>query len=256
MSSKPVLLVLDDVDDHEQLDALAGSPTWFCPGSLIIFTGKDKQLLRSHRVEIHDMKFLDEDESLELFSSYAFEDKCPSTCFEEAAKKVVKYVQGHPLALKILGRFLFGKTVCQWVSELDQLKLLPNKEIQQVLRLSYDGLNLNQQNIILDIGCSFIGVNSDFAATVLDGCNFFADTNIQVLVDKSLITISSNNLLQMHDLIQAMARGIVSEESSMPGNRTTSQEAHLSMFQGLPTPTQHGGMLCLSRPGAHSYWSW
>ncbi|GKD12338.1 NB-ARC domains-containing protein [Tanacetum coccineum] len=203
-----VQLHMIDVDDHEQLDALAGSPTWFCPGSLIIFTGKDKQLLRSHRVEIHDMKFLDEDESLELFSSYAFEDKCPSTCFEEAAKKVVKYVQA-PSA-----------------------------------------------NILSDIACSFIGVNSDFAATVLDGCNFFADTNIQVLVDKSLITISSNNLLQMHDLIQAMARGIVSEESSMPGNRTTSQEAHLSMFQGLPTPTQHGGMLCLSRPGAHSYWSW
>ncbi|GKC30725.1 NB-ARC domains-containing protein, partial [Tanacetum coccineum] len=45
-------------------------------------------------------------------------------------------------------------------------------------------------------------------------------TNIQVLVDKSLITISSDNLLQMHDLIQAMAREIVSEESSMPGNRS------------------------------------
>ncbi|GJR90378.1 NB-ARC domains-containing protein [Tanacetum coccineum] len=72
MSSKPILLVLDDVDDHEQLEALAGSPTWFCPGSLIIFTGKDKQLLRSHGVdEIHDMKFLDGDKSLELFYSFA-----------------------------------------------------------------------------------------------------------------------------------------------------------------------------------------
>ncbi|GJU41489.1 NB-ARC domains-containing protein [Tanacetum coccineum] len=34
------------------------------------------------------------------------------------------------------------------------------------------------------------------------------------------------------------------------------QEADLSIFQGLPTPTQHGGMLGLTGPGAHSYWSW
>ncbi|GJS52661.1 putative reverse transcriptase domain-containing protein [Tanacetum coccineum] len=59
MACKPILLVLDDVDHRDQLMALAGSASWFCPGSLIIFTGKDKQLLRSHRVyEIHDMPLL------------------------------------------------------------------------------------------------------------------------------------------------------------------------------------------------------
>ncbi|GKC77602.1 NB-ARC domains-containing protein [Tanacetum coccineum] len=221
MTCKTILVVLDDVDDHKQLDSLAGSPTWFCPGSLIIFTGKDKQLLRSHGVdEIHDMKFLDEHQSLQLFCSYAFKMKDSSRGFREVAEEVVKYVQGHPLGLIVLGRFLYGKTMGQWVSELDQLKVHPNKEIQQVLRLSYNGLNLHQQNILLDIACSFITVNRDFAASLLDGCNFFADTNIQVLVDKSLITISRDNLLQMHDLIQAMAREIVSEESSMPGNRS------------------------------------
>ncbi|GJW85859.1 NB-ARC domains-containing protein [Tanacetum coccineum] len=182
---------------------------------------KDKQLLRSHRVdEIHDMYFLNEDQSLELLRSYAFKEKESSRGFEEAVEKVVKYVQGHPLALKVLGRFLYGKSVGQWVSELNQLKVHPNEEIQRVLRLSYDGLNLHQQNILLDIACSFIGVNRDFAASILDGCNFFADTNIQVLVDKSLITISSKNSLLMHDLIQAMAREIVREESNTPGNRS------------------------------------
>ncbi|PWA81671.1 NB-ARC domains-containing protein [Artemisia annua] len=220
ISSKPVLVVLDDVDDHEQLEALAGSPTWFCPGSLIIFTCKDKQILRSHRVdEIHDMEFLDRDKSLELFYSFAFEEKNPSTGFKEVSEKVVKYVQGHPLALKVLGRFLYGKTVGQWVSELDRLKLHPNEKIQSVLRLSYDALNLHQQNILLDIACVFIGENSDFVTSILDGCNFYADTNMRVLADKSLITISSNMSLQMHDLIQAMARAIVREESIMPGKK-------------------------------------
>ncbi|GJW43041.1 NB-ARC domains-containing protein [Tanacetum coccineum] len=223
MSSKPILLVLDDVDHRDQLKALAGSASWFFPGSLIIFTGKDKQLLRSHRMdEIHDMDFLEEDESLELFSSYAFEDKCPSTGFQELAEKAVKYVPGHPLALIVLGCFLYSKTMSQWVSELERLREHPNEEIQQVLRLSYDGLNLQQQNILLDIACLFIGANSDFVASILDGCNFFADTNMRVLVDKSLIRIStymSIDSIQMHDLIQAMAREIIHEESIMTGKQ-------------------------------------
>ncbi|GJS42789.1 NB-ARC domains-containing protein [Tanacetum coccineum] len=157
MSCQRVLLVFDDVDDHEQLEAIAGSHTWFCPGSLIIFTAKDKQLLRSHRVdEIHDMDFLDEDRSLELFRSYAFKEKFSSTDFEEVSQKVVKYVQGHPLALKVLGRFLYGKTVGQWESELERLKVHPNEKIQRVLRLSYDGLDPYQKNILLDIACLFV----------------------------------------------------------------------------------------------------
>nr|GEV45066.1 NB-ARC domains-containing protein [Tanacetum cinerariifolium] len=201
------------------LKALAGSASWFCPGSLIIFTGKDKQLLRSHRVDVEDMDFLDEDESLELFSLHAFEDKCPSIGFQELAEKAVKYVQGHPLALIILGCFLYSKTVSEWVSELERLREHPNEEIHRVLRLSYDGLNLEQQDILLDIACLFIGENSDFVASILDGCNFFADTNMRVLVDKSLITISSNMSLQMHDLIQAMARAVIREESIMLGKQ-------------------------------------
>jgi energy-coupling factor transporter ATP-binding protein EcfA2 len=220
MSSKPILLVLDDVDHRDQLKALAGSTSWFCPGSLIIFTGKDKQLLRSHRVdEIHDMDFLNKVQSLQLFSSYAFEEKCPSTGFQELSEKAVNYVQGHPLALIVLGCFLYGKTVGQWVSELERLKKHPNEEIHRVLRLSYDGLNLQQQNILLDIACLFVGENSDFVASILDGCNFFADTNMRVLVDKSLITISCGMSLQMHDLIKAMAREIIHEESIMTGKQ-------------------------------------
>ncbi|GKB35742.1 NB-ARC domains-containing protein [Tanacetum coccineum] len=155
MSSKPILLILDDVDDPEQLEALAGSAS---------------------------VGFDPEDQSLEPFCSYAFKEKASSREFEEVSQEVVKYVQGHPLALKVLGRFLYDKTVGQWVSELDKLKVYPNEEIQRVLRLSYDGLNLQQQNILLDIACLFIGENSDFVASVLDGCNFFADTNMQVLV--------------------------------------------------------------------------
>ncbi|GKA10956.1 NB-ARC domains-containing protein [Tanacetum coccineum] len=187
IACNPILLVLDNVDDHEQLEALAGSPTWFCPGSLIIFTGKDKQLLSSHRVdEIHDMKFLDGDKSLELFYSFAFEENNPSTCFKELASQVITHLQGHPLALKIFGRLLYEKSVHVWKSELDRLQTYPNSDILQKLQPSFDGLASDQKRMFLDIA---------------------------FLVDKFLITVSSYNMcLQMHELIQSMAMEIICEE--------------------------------------------
>ncbi|GKE90841.1 NB-ARC domains-containing protein, partial [Tanacetum coccineum] len=107
MSSKPILLVLDDVDDHEQLKALASSPGGFCSGSLIIFTSKDKQLLKSHKVDrIHEMESLDDYEALELFRLYAFGKRHPTYDFEDFGSQIVKYLQGHPLALIVIGRLL------------------------------------------------------------------------------------------------------------------------------------------------------
>ncbi|KAJ0916987.1 putative TIR domain, P-loop containing nucleoside triphosphate hydrolase [Helianthus annuus] len=222
IASKRILLVLDDVDHSDQIEALAGSQDWFFPGSMIIFTSKDKQLLTSHiGEEIYDMVFLNENEAFELFNLHAFGEINPTEDFKELANEVVQYVQGHPLALKVLGRFLYKKTVPEWKSELQRLKVYPNPEIQQMLRLSFDGLSSDQQRIFLDIACSFIGVNKDLAASVLDSCNCFADADIRVLVDKSLITISSTSRsLQMHDLIQSMAREIVRKESDRPGDRS------------------------------------
>ncbi|GJV90138.1 NB-ARC domains-containing protein [Tanacetum coccineum] len=173
MACKPIFLVLDDVVISDQVN------------------------------EIHDMNFLDEDQSLQLFSFYAFEEKHPSTDFQGLAYTAVKYVQGHPLALTILGCFLYGKNVAQWVSELDRLKLHPNEEIQQVLRLSYDGLNLHQQSILLDIACSFVGENRDFTASILDIC--FADTNIQEIVVKNLRRLGTKQIVGNHQRFQYLS---------------------------------------------------
>ncbi|KAJ9566477.1 hypothetical protein OSB04_002443 [Centaurea solstitialis] len=166
------------------------------------------------------MEFLDDVESLQLFCLYAFHEKRSTKDFEQLSLQVVQYVKGHPLALKVLGCFLHGKVVREWKSELESLQVSPNDDIQRVLRLSYDGLNPEQKNIFLDIACLFIGENIDFVARVLDSCNYFVDTNIRVLVDKSLLTISCIGMLEMHDLIQRMAREIVREESNTPWKRS------------------------------------
>ncbi|KAJ9556377.1 hypothetical protein OSB04_010991 [Centaurea solstitialis] len=139
MPAKPILLVLDDVDHREQLEALAGSHDWFFPGSFIIFTGKDKQLLRSHRVdEIYDMPVLPSNKALELFSLYAFGKNHPTEDFIGVSNQVVDCLQGHPLALRVLGGCLYGKPMQVWQSEVHRLQMYPNAEIQQKLRPSFD----------------------------------------------------------------------------------------------------------------------
>ena len=54
---KKVLLILDDVDKLEQLQALAGGRDWFGSGSLIVITTRDKHLLAAHQIEkTYEMK--------------------------------------------------------------------------------------------------------------------------------------------------------------------------------------------------------
>ncbi|KAI3745623.1 hypothetical protein L6452_08024 [Arctium lappa] len=220
MWAKKVLVVLDDVDHYDQFEALAGVPTWFGPGSMIIVTGRDRQLLSAHGVEeIYEVDLLFDDEALELFSLYAFRYKHPTEEFKDIANRVVRYVNGLPLALKILGSFLFGKTVEEWESELKKLRKYPNSQIQRVLRISYDGLDFDQRNIFLDVSCFFKGEKKDYVMKVLDGCDLFSATNIRVLIDKSLISVREDNL-EMHDLVQEMGWQIVHEESQEPGKQS------------------------------------
>ncbi|GJY75022.1 NB-ARC domains-containing protein [Tanacetum coccineum] len=213
MAHKPILLVLDDVNNAEQLEVLAGSPDWFYPGSLIIFTGKDQQLLRSHKVDgIYEMESLDGYKALELFSLYAFRERHLITeDFKDLASQVIIHLQGHPLALKIIGRLLYEKSVHVWKSELDRLQTYPNSDILQKLKPSFDGLASDQKTMFRDIACAFIGENKDFAASVLDSRHCSANAIIEVLADKFLITVSADRL-QMHELIQSMAREIMREE--------------------------------------------
>ncbi|KAJ7951580.1 Disease resistance protein (TIR-NBS-LRR class) [Quillaja saponaria] len=223
LQRKKVLIVLDDVESVEQLEYLVERYDCFGPESRVILTTRDKHVL-SKAVdkgigETYEVKELNSLEALHLFSLNAFQQSQPSVNYLELSDRVVNY--GVPLALKVLGSFLHSKGKEEWKSELEKLKRIPNVKIHDVLRLSYDGLDRGDQYIFLDIACFFKGENKDRVKSLLDGYGFSSSIGISTLIDKSLITISSDYRVWMHDLIQEMGWEIVRQESyKMPGERS------------------------------------
>ncbi|KAI5356046.1 hypothetical protein L3X38_008941 [Prunus dulcis] len=212
LGRKRVLVIIDDVDDKEQLEAIVGNRDWFGSGSRIIITTRDKRFLDVlHVNKTFTVPEMNPDEGLELFCRHAFQKGCPNKRYLELSKKVVFYSGGLPLALKVLGSFLVERTIAEWESQLEELEGIPPKDILEKLRISYDGLDHIEKCIFLDISCFFIGINKDQVRKILDGCGFKAEIKISVLLQKCLVTVNEENQLTMHDLLRDMGRAICQE---------------------------------------------
>ncbi|XP_059594083.1 disease resistance protein RUN1 isoform X3 [Vitis vinifera] len=210
---RKALIVLDDVDDDmDNLDFLVGNHAWYGEGSRIIITTRDKRCLTMLNVNyVYNVEGLDSNEAFELFSRHAFRSNLPKEDFRIFLNPVINYCEGLPLALKVLGSLLCGKTKGEWTSELHKLEKEPEMKIHNVLKISFDGLDTTQQMILLDIACFFQGEDKDFASKIWDGYELYGEINIGVLLERCLITISYNRL-RMHGLIEKMCKKIVREQ--------------------------------------------
>jgi len=215
LRGQKVFVILDDVTTSEQLKNLCADPKLFGSGSVLIITTRDVSLLKSLSSDhIFTMTEMDGDQSLELFCWHAFQQSNPREGFSELTKKVVGYCGGLPLALEVLGSYLSKRKKQEWRSALSKLKKIPRVEVQQKLRISYDGLeDCTEKDIFLDICCFFIGKKRADVTEILNGCGLYADIGIGVLIERSLVKVDQNNKLQMHDLLRDMGRAIVGETS-------------------------------------------
>ncbi|XP_061988209.1 disease resistance protein RUN1-like [Rosa rugosa] len=214
LGRKKVLFIVDDVDHEDQLNALAVRRDSFGPGSRIIITTRDRHLLELLKVDtIHLTQEMNEEEAIELFSWHAFQNHSPNEDYIELSRRVVTYCGGLPLALEILGSFLFGRSIEDWISTLKKLKKIPDVRIQSRLRISFDAIDESQRNIFLHICCYFIGMDKNYVIKILKGCGFSPEIEISVLLQRCLVTVSEKNKLMMHDLLRDMGREVVREES-------------------------------------------
>ncbi|KAJ9539480.1 hypothetical protein OSB04_032213 [Centaurea solstitialis] len=207
---KKVLLVLDDVDDADQLEALAGSHSWFNEGSRIIITTRDQHLLNIQQVNVlYEISLLNHDEAMKLFCMHALRHRNHIEDYDIISNEVVSYARGPPLALKIMGSFLYDKNMSEWASALARLKDIPDGKILEQLKVSYDGLEPLVKDLFLDIACFFRGEEKDKAMVVLEACGLHPKIGVRTLIEKALIIVSKEGSFDMHDLIQEMGHYIV-----------------------------------------------
>ncbi|MED6161373.1 hypothetical protein PIB30_060186 [Stylosanthes scabra] len=221
---KKVLLILDDVDDRKQLQAIAGKLDWFGWGSRVIITTRDAHLLKCHGVEnTYKVQGLNKEESLKLLIENAFKNDDVNPSYTDVLIRAITYASGLPLALEVIGSHLFGKGIEEWKSALNEFEKHFDNKIHKILQVSFNALGKQEQSVFLDIACCFKGYTlvqvTDLLQAHYGSCMKY---HIGVLLDKSLININwCDTRVTTHDLIEDMGKEIVLKVSpKMPGKRS------------------------------------
>ncbi|XP_017429477.1 disease resistance protein RUN1 isoform X2 [Vigna angularis] len=223
LGRKKVMVVLDDVNTSEELRYLVTKPVCFGAGSRVIITSRDQDVLTSGGLDqIHEVKEMKPLDSLKLFCLIAFNESQPKMGYEKLTEEVLKIAPGNPLALKVLGaEFHSRSAINTWNCALSKFKKYPNEKIQSVLRFSYDGLHEVEKKAFLDIAFFFQEDTKAYVIEQLDAWGLHGASGVEVLQRKALITVSNENIIQMHDLIRQMGCEIVRQECiTHPGRRT------------------------------------
>ncbi|KAM1005281.1 hypothetical protein EV2_005531 [Malus domestica] len=157
LNGKSYLIVLDDVWPYKNKsdwlkDLCSQLPTSVGKSSCIIITTRiedvaQKMVLRN--TQIHHHKPLENEDSWDLFSEYAFRKsngKCPSEHYKDVSVHILKKCGGLPLAIKTLGSLLSEKvgSPSEWTDISDKFHELTKKgktdSVIDSLQLSYDEL--------------------------------------------------------------------------------------------------------------------
>jgi len=214
LSGKRVLIVLDDVPPFDAT-LLWECRHWYGRGSVIIITTTPEKLPMIYQTDsIFQVELMNSDESLELLSWHAFKEAKPKEDYRFLAERVVAYCGGLPLALEVIGSYLYERTKEEWNRVLLKLKKIPDRKFDQILKISFDGLcNQMEKKLFLDLCCSFVGKGRAYVTKILNGCGIDLDSEIRVLTERSLIRVNKNNKLGMHPLLRQMGREIIRQIS-------------------------------------------
>ncbi|XP_068479583.1 disease resistance protein RUN1-like isoform X2 [Phaseolus vulgaris] len=222
LSGKRVFIVLDDVNEYGPLD-LWGSSSWLGEGTVIIITARDEDLPNMLRVDyVYPMIMMNANESVELLSWHAFREPKPKKEYYLLAKRVVAYCGSLPLALEVIGTYLYKRTKEEWNTVLIRLNNIPHNEVPQILKISFDGLrNQIEKDLFLDVCCFFVGKSRAYVTKILNGCGVDHDSGIRVLIKRNLIKVKENNKFGMHHLLREMGREMIREISGKESGKNS-----------------------------------
>jgi hypothetical protein len=224
---RKVLIVIDDIDQKGQFDKLIPNINTLCPGSRVIITSRNlnvvNNITKNGNCEYwtHEMALLSTTDSRHLFNQHAFKSTDADYDFQELAKKVADACCGLPLALEVIGGFLFDKREesdlkSTWPQTIKTLLSNPT-DILNKLKVSYDGLSPGARMMFLDIACFMIGQREQIAMQIFDACKLdykeASTVFFRSLEDKCLVKLDEDRRIVMHDLLRDMGRQVVEDES-------------------------------------------
>ncbi|CAN6991042.1 unnamed protein product [Brassica rapa subsp. trilocularis] len=220
LGDKRVLIILDDVDNIRQLEALANETTWFGSGSRIVVTTENKELLQQHGINnTYHVGFPSDVEAIDILRKYAFRKRYPHDDFEVIAERITELCGKLPLALRVVGSSLRWKNVEEWEEVMQRLETVLDRDIEDVLKVGYESLDENDQSLFLHIAVFFNYKDGDLVKAISADCDHLeVKRGLQILSNRSLIDLSTNGKrIVVHKLLQQMARQAIHKQE--PGKR-------------------------------------
>ncbi|XP_048132366.1 disease resistance protein RUN1-like isoform X1 [Rhodamnia argentea] len=212
--AKKVLVLLDDVKDHEQLSALVGDLDWFGLGSTVIVTSqRDDILIRIDRAESFVLRTMEQDKALQLFCRHAFEKDSPPEEFKEESIRIAAATEGLPSALESVGKSLLKrKRKREWTETVTALEEAPHESVREAFSKSYKTLQRNEQEIFLDIACFFNGKDKRIPYYMWDDRKYMPALSILSLHSRSWVEIGEKKEIRMCGILKKFGREIVESE--------------------------------------------
>ncbi|XP_058114680.1 putative disease resistance protein At1g50180 isoform X1 [Magnolia sinica] len=147
LKEKKYLIVLDDVWTYEAWDVLKDAFPNMNNGSRVMLTtrNKDVALHADARSQPHELGFLNDEESWELFCKKTFPghvNSCPQY-LEKLGREIVKKCHGLPLAIIVIGGLLSRKEPWEWENVHKSISwqfIEGEVKISCILSLSYKDL--------------------------------------------------------------------------------------------------------------------
>ncbi|GLJ34634.1 hypothetical protein SUGI_0696630 [Cryptomeria japonica] len=245
-SSLSFLLVLDDIDHLEQLDALSIKHMLEKPGnSLVIITTRDVGILIAEGIDVgYHLKGMDKEDSRQHFTWHAFSQPHPASGYEDLVDHFLGVCGGLPLSLQVLGRHVHARDENYWRLELEKLGGTMHGDIKKSLKISFDALNTEEKQIFMDMACFFVDQLKYIAIRVWKASGWSAENGLQVLKDKCLVDEIEDPipLLRMHDHLRDLGRQMANELSEP---RRLWRPRDLKKLPGIPSWIQLQNMQCL-----------
>ncbi|XP_030449000.1 disease resistance protein RPV1-like [Syzygium oleosum] len=222
-STLKVLILLDDLHEKTQLEALVGSLNWFGSGSRIIITTKYKLVLSGREVtETYDVTEMNHGDALKLFCRHTFAKDCPEHDYDDLSERIVSATGRLPLALELAGSHLslFRDKKEVWEALLEKLEKLPDDDVQKKLKIHYELLSSSQRHILLDIACFLVGEDKRIASYMWKELDLFPSLELEKLCLMSMVKIGDDNRMWMHDQLRKLGRQIVQDNRTKHGNNS------------------------------------